>query len=618
MYSNVHDQNGLRNQFLSNANGSTDGFQRPPRPPRPGNSGHSRLESQNSVEGFYFAPQDSPLSTFNNNTKKDPFEYELSTLPDASVSREPLINPFEDQRDGPLRSNYNNTYPYYEEEENRPRDPFNHPLPDLPYGETFEKAQPPLPMEDDSFADRQRRNERARIKQLRRKPRFHYTRLPYFTMLVTLIQVVVFIVELAKMANLTGSAFQTKPYFNPMLGPSTYVLINMGARYVPCMHQIQNITDDLTIQFPCANSTSTDTNVCLLSELCGLSGLPVENGVYVPDQWYRVFIPIFLHAGFLHILFNLLLQVTMGGTIERKIGFIKYAIIYLSSGIGGFLLGANYTPDGIASTGASGALFGIVATNILMFIYCGKKNTNLYGTKHFGLFLAIMFAEIVVSLALGLLPGLDNFSHIGGFCVGVLSGILVLPDPFFVFVDGIITYDAHANTWQQFVNNWNPLYAWEDKLQTPFIIWCCVRVVALALFVVFFAILAQNLRHKSNGDECKWCKYINCIPVHGWCDVGQVLVQSQTSPSSSSSSSAASNVPSPTTEPSAESTLPSSIENNNNRRWDAFENADFGELHAPAGRLGSVLQADRVNGATAVAAITAVIAYRWLKMRLRQ
>ena len=148
----------------------------------------------------------------------------------------------------------------------------------------------------------------------------------------------------------------------------------------------------------------------------------------------------FLHAGFLHIIFNLLLQVTMGSSIEQNIGIIKYAIIYISSGIGGFLLGANFTPQGIASTGALGALFGIVATNIILFIYTGKKNTNMYGTKHYALFICIMIGEIVISLVLGLLPGLDNFSHIGGFAMGILSSIVVLKDPFWVFVDGIITY----------------------------------------------------------------------------------------------------------------------------------------------------------------------------------
>lgn len=216
--------------------------------------------------------------------------------------------------------------------------------------------------------------------------------------------------------------------------------------------QIKDITDDTSILFPCANSTSIDTYVCSLSELCGLTKLKLssDGSAYLPDQWYRIFIPIFLHAGFLHIIFNLLLQVTMGSSIERNIGIIKYAIIYISSGIGGFLLGANFTPQGIASTGALGALFGIVATNIILFIYTGKKNTNMYGTKHYALFICIMIGEIVISLVLGLLPGLDNFSHIGGFAMGILSSIVVLKDPFWVFIDGIITYPKNPSTCNNF------------------------------------------------------------------------------------------------------------------------------------------------------------------------
>ncbi|KAK6455463.1 uncharacterized protein RJT20DRAFT_135465 [Scheffersomyces xylosifermentans] len=423
-------------------------------------------------------------------------------------------------------------------------------------------------LKNEMEGDRQRRNERERIRLLRSKPRFHYTRWPFFTLLVTVIQVVVFIVELARMANLTGSAFQTKPYFNPMLGPSTYLLINMGARYVPCMSQIIGITDDTTIMFPCANSTTVDSNVCSLAELCGMSGVPTVDNKFIPHQWYRVITPIFLHAGFLHIIFNLLLQMTMGASIERHIGTLKYIIIYLSSGIGGFLLGANFTPNGIASTGASGALFGVVATNIMLFIYCGKKNTNLYGTKHYFLFICIMIGEIIISLVLGLLPGLDNFSHIGGFAMGILTAIVVLPDPFFVYIDGIITYRGDASTWQQFLNAWNPKYAWEDKIATRFVIWATVRVIALILAIVYFVTLIQNFFKGTEAPEqrCKWCKYINCIPVRGWCDIGEVSITTSTSPGSSPSTT---NIATPSTAlittviTTSAPPLPSSIENSN-------------------------------------------------------
>lgn len=373
--------------------------------------------------------------------------------------------------------------------------------------------------------------EKQRIQLLRRKPRFHFTRLPYFTIVVTIIQVCVFIAELAKMANLTGSAFQTKPYFNPMLGPSTYVLINMGARYVPCMHQISDISNDTTIQFPCPNLTTTDTNVCSLPELCGMLGIPEVNDAYIPHQWYRVITPIFLHAGFLHIIFNLLLQVTMGATIERQIGWLKYSIIYMMCGISGFVLGSNFSPDGIASTGALGSLFGILAVNMLCFVYCGKKNTNLYGTKKFGLFIVVMIFEMIVSFVLGLLPGMDNFSHIGGFAMGLVMGVALLPDPCIVYIDSIIAYDGKASTMRQFTDNWNPFHNWEHKVPKRVYIWLSVRFISLGLAGAYLGALLKNFFISGLApvnSSCKWCKYINCIPVNGWCDLGNVEVSTST------------------------------------------------------------------------------------------
>ena len=467
-----------------------------------------------------------------------------------SHSDQNLMNPF--------RSNLGYNYSY--NSENPFQEPSDKPYPDLTPETEF---------------DRFKTNERNRIKQLRRKPRFHYTKLPYFTILVTTIQIIVFIVELAKMAKLTGSAFQTQPYFNPMLGPSTYVLINMGARYVPCMHQIAGITNDTTIQFPCPNSTTVDTNVCNLSELCGLSGVPIVDDVFVPDQWYRIFVPIFLHAGFLHIIFNLLLQVTMGTSIERSIGIIKYAVIYILSGMAGFLLGANFSPNGIASTGCSGALFGLMATNILAFVYCGRKNTNMYGTKHYVLFICIMVAEILVSFVLGLLPGLDNFSHIGGFAMGLLIGIVLLPDPFFVYIDGVITYNSNDTTLQQFINGWNPAFHWENKIPMRFFIWCGVRVVCFVLVIVFMVELGKNFFERTDDGRstCSWCRYINCIPVHGWCDIGNVSVQTVTTPKPSPSepiSSQGSALPNPTT---STISMPTSIENSGTPKRRSIQNS---------------------------------------------
>lgn len=415
-----------------------------------------------------------------------------------------------------------------------------------------------------------RLNERNRIKLQLRLPRFHYTKLPWFTMLATAVQVAVFIAELAKMGLLTGSPIMTKPYFNPMIGPSPYLLINMGARYVPCMHRLTNITLDTSINYPCPNSTSAENSVCSLSELCGLSGIPIVDDEFVPNQWYRVITPIFLHAGFLHIIFNMLLQLTMGASVERQIGWLKYSVIYMACGIAGFLLGANFSPDGVASTGASGALFGIIATNLLLFVFSGSKNTNMYGTTRYKLFVAILVCEILVSIALGLLPGLDNFSHIGGFCMGLLLSLVLLPDPSHVYIDGIYTYEPDTRTFQLFLNNWNPVNKWNHKVRWKVLLWLVVRVVCLALAVVYFSVLFTNLYSKNMRDEskkCKWCKYINCIPVHDWCDQGEITVTTESDSEDASSSSAAAT----STSSVSVGSFPTSISNPNTKREKTFE-----------------------------------------------
>lgn len=462
-----------------------------------------------------------------------------------------------------------------------------------------------------------RQQERNRRKLESRLPWYHYSRLPWFTIIVTTIEVVVFIVELVKMSIYTGSAFQTKPYFNPMLGPSPYLLISMGARYVPCMHRIDNITLDLLIQFPCPNSTSTDTDVCNLAELCLLGGIPIKDNEFDPHQWYRVITPIFLHAGFLHIIFNLLLQVTMGWSVEKAIGWLKYSIIYLASGVAGFLLGANFSPNGIASTGASGALFGVIAANLLLFIYCGKKNTNIYNTKHYRLFIIIMVFEVIILFVLGLLPGLDNFSHIGGFCMGLLLSIVFLKDPSFVYNDGIYTYASDASTWQLFLDNWNPMHNWDDKVAWKVMMWAGFRVLCLTLAILYFALLFANLyskRLESDQPTCSWCKYLSCIPVNGWCDQGEVTVETISSNGSGTTTTTATPTAAAPVLATATTTFPGSIDNpnnNNNNKRDHF--LAFSTPQKEVATLGSHHTEHNYETSIVLLTIMAMLSYRFIR-----
>jgi membrane associated rhomboid family serine protease len=371
---------------------------------------------------------------------------------------------------------------------------------------------------------------------------FFSGRIAWVVYVTSLVQITVFIVEIAKNTIITGSPIMIHPRFNPMIGPSTYVQINMGARFVPCMRsdpQIQGANPPIT--WPCPNVTSSNLDDagydCDLSALCGFGGLDNEH----PNQWFRFIVPMFLHAGLIHIAFNMLLQLTMGKEMEQAIGSIRFAIVYFSSGIFGFVLGGNFAAKAIASTGASGCLFGVLALVLLDLIYHWKER------KHPVRDLMWILVDIVVSFVLGLLPGLDNFSHIGGFLMGLVAGICLLHSPTVlrqrisdensmpyrnVGSDIDLASSKHGRSDKTakvadvtafakepvgFFKGRKPLW-WG---------WWLLRAGALIGVLVGFVVLLNNF-YKYH-DTCSWCKYLSCLPINDWCELGNLQLQNRTS-----------------------------------------------------------------------------------------
>ncbi|KAK5993311.1 Rhomboid-type serine protease 2 [Cladobotryum mycophilum] len=351
-------------------------------------------------------------------------------------------------------------------------------------------------------------------------------RIPWVVYIFSLAQLAVFIAEVVKNGILTGSPIMIKPQFNPMIGPSTQVLINMGARYAPCMHNIKeiqgrNATDP--VWFLCPNATK-NTEICPLSQLCGFGGGvpdPVFDGDASqsprPNQWYRFIIPIFMHAGIIHIGFNLLLQMTIGKEMEMAIGSIRFFLVYMSAGIFGFVMGGNFAAPGIASTGASGSLFGIIALTLLDLLYSWKDRKSPIKD------LLFIVLDMVIAFVLGLLPGLDNFSHIGGFLTGLTVGICVLHSPNSLRrrLGQDTSYSAVDPGAVPFYKSPIGFFKGRKPLWWA---WWLVRVAALILIVVVFIVLLNNF-YKVDGNKCSWCKYLSCIPVNNWCDLGQIKDQ---------------------------------------------------------------------------------------------
>uniref|UniRef100_A0A7S3YTX7 rhomboid protease n=1 Tax=Lotharella globosa TaxID=91324 RepID=A0A7S3YTX7_9EUKA len=84
-------------------------------------------------------------------------------------------------------------------------------------------------------------------------------------------------------------------------------------------------------------------------------------------QFWRLFTPLFLHAGVLHIASNLLFFSQCAYTFERRWGRYAVALIFFLSGIAGNMLSAVGNPD-MTAVGASGALAGLLGAD-LVYIY---------------------------------------------------------------------------------------------------------------------------------------------------------------------------------------------------------------------------------------------------------
>ncbi|GAA6047716.1 hypothetical protein JCM3770_001742 [Rhodotorula araucariae] len=302
-------------------------------------------------------------------------------------------------------------------------------------------------------------------------------RWPFASWGLAVIMVIVLIIELVRMNSYTGSPIQTKPSFNVMIGPSGAVLINLGARFTGCMKYIANVTD---ISWTCLKDTNKATLssadvTCTMSDICGFGGFQIVDGPGGPDQSFRVFVPIFLHAGVVHLILNMLAQCSSSAQVERMMGTPRFLVVYFTSGVFGFILGANFALVGLPSVGASGAIFGTHAALLVDLLAHWKIE---YRPKRKLMFLII---EIIIGIGLGWVPGVDNFAHLGGFLVGLLTSILLFPI-------------VHSS-------------------RTHKLVFIGLRLVALPLVIVVFVVLTRNFYTGDPSTACSWCRYLSCWPT---------------------------------------------------------------------------------------------------------
>lgn len=215
----------------------------------------------------------------------------------------------------------------------------------------------------------------------------------------------------------------------------------------------------------------------------------------------------------------------LNAQVERMMGTPRFLVVYLASGIFGFALGANFALVGQPSVGASGAIFGthaalLVCVSLLPSLFRKQQTDSLslrrdllahwkieYRPLRKLLFLVV---EIVIGLGLGWVPGafalsqdsarksserstaadprllrgrtgVDNFAHLGGFLMGLLTSILLFP----------IVHPSRTHKY----------------------VFIGLRLLALPLVVVVFVVLVRNFYTGDPATACSWCRYLSCWPT---------------------------------------------------------------------------------------------------------
>jgi len=134
-------------------------------------------------------------------------------------------------------------------------------------------------------------------------------------------------------------------------------------------------------------------------------------------EWWRLVTAIFLHAGLFHIGMNLWCLFDLGPAVESLFSTAKFVVLYLVTGVAGFVASLWWSPGGM-SIGASGAVLGLIGVLIGASFHHGGLGKD-YRSQ--------LWRWVIYILIFGLLPffAVDNAAHIGGLLTGLVLGYTV-------------------------------------------------------------------------------------------------------------------------------------------------------------------------------------------------
>jgi membrane associated rhomboid family serine protease len=143
-------------------------------------------------------------------------------------------------------------------------------------------------------------------------------------------------------------------------------------------------------------------------------------------EWITIFTSMFLHAGWMHIIGNMLYLWIFGDNVEDRMGHFRFLIFYLLCGVAATmaqLFATSAANLSIPNLGASGAIAGVLASYLVLFprqrvrVLVIARVIPLPAIVVIGIwFLLQVFSQMGSSSS----DGVAYMAHIGGFIAGLI------------------------------------------------------------------------------------------------------------------------------------------------------------------------------------------------------
>jgi membrane associated rhomboid family serine protease len=168
----------------------------------------------------------------------------------------------------------------------------------------------------------------------------------------------------------------------------------------------------------------------------------IQRWAFVPSRFMAdpvgdfvtLFSSMFMHAGWAHLLGNMLYLWIFGDNVEDRLGHGLYFVFYILCGLAAtFAQMVISLGSDVANVGASGAIAGVLGAYLIMFprgrvnVLLGRFVTPMSALIVIGFWILIqIFSQIsVFSASSQTEGGVAYMAHIGGFVAGVVLTFLL-------------------------------------------------------------------------------------------------------------------------------------------------------------------------------------------------